>query len=352
MERVKDDPGIFSDYTLWIYNQDWQTDPSYHTCCRLYVLAHKLGSEKLQNSIIDELCKRASRLQLIETTTFAYVYNNTLPGNPLRKLLADFLAWDYGLCRQNLVEVVPQCLYDALKRRPLPFKNPAPFEKPEGYKSSLMNEVVTIFVGPGETPFYIHSQLLTPKSAFFKAALAGPWRESAERVIYLPEDDPKLFGNYVLWVYDYPNPLYPNNVSFSNDELCQLYVLGDKLGSEAWQNMIIDKICKRATRRSDQHVFAIPDSTFEYVYDNTPPGSRLRKVLADFLAWNRFPPSMALVDVAPECLFDAVGRRSVACIPGPAPYCGSGACKEYHVHRNGVACPAFTLSLCTDWEEY
>ena len=48
--------------------------------------------------------------------TFGFVYENTVEGAPLRRLLVDFLVWKLSLKNYGeLVEVAPRCLYDALK---------------------------------------------------------------------------------------------------------------------------------------------------------------------------------------------------------------------------------------------
>ena len=48
--------------------------------------------------------------------TFGFVYENTVEGAPLRRLLADFLVWKLSLKNYGeLVEVAPRCLYDALE---------------------------------------------------------------------------------------------------------------------------------------------------------------------------------------------------------------------------------------------
>ncbi|KAL8637974.1 MAG: hypothetical protein Q9226_009046 [Calogaya cf. arnoldii] len=63
----------------------------------------------------------------------------------------------------------------------------------------LTGKVVTVLVGPTETPFCIHWGLLTSKSSFFNAALTGPWQESTEGKVELADEDPELFSIYVLW---------------------------------------------------------------------------------------------------------------------------------------------------------
>ncbi|KAI4107883.1 MAG: hypothetical protein LQ339_002493 [Xanthoria mediterranea] len=123
---VEEDPELFSTYVLWIYNQDWTVDEtnggkplSSDAHCKLYILADRFGSESLQNQIVDRLRDRAaatrSRFEM-RVKTFGFVDENTVEGAPLRRLLVDFLVWRLSLkLYGELVEVAPQCLYDALE---------------------------------------------------------------------------------------------------------------------------------------------------------------------------------------------------------------------------------------------
>lgn len=123
---MEEDPELFSTYVLWIYNQDWTVDEtnggkplSSDAHCKLYILADRFGSESLQNQIVDRLRDRAaatrSRFEM-RVKTFGFVDENTVEGAPLRRLLVDFLVWRLSLkLYGELVEVAPQCLYDALE---------------------------------------------------------------------------------------------------------------------------------------------------------------------------------------------------------------------------------------------
>ncbi|KAI4283783.1 MAG: hypothetical protein L6R38_001948 [Xanthoria sp. 2 TBL-2021] len=202
----------------------------------------------------------------------------------------------------------------------------------------LTGKVVTILVGTAETPFSIHWGLLTSKSTFFNAALTGSWKESSEGKIRLVEDDPELFSTYVLCIYNQDWTLDQNGKALSSDAHCRLYIMADKFGSEASQNLIIDNLRERATRSK----FEMRFTTFGYVYDNTLPGNPLRKLLADFLAWKlSLPYYKSLVDVAPQCLYDALEvyeKRLSLGSKATTPYHDTVACKNYHIHQDGTSC--------------
>ena len=65
----------------------------------------------------------------------------------------------------------------------------------------MFDTVVEIKVGPRQVLFNVHKGLLCNASSFFKAALDGGIKEVSERQIALPEDDPRTFKRFQLWLY-------------------------------------------------------------------------------------------------------------------------------------------------------
>ncbi|KAL8733768.1 MAG: hypothetical protein Q9166_001962 [cf. Caloplaca sp. 2 TL-2023] len=65
----------------------------------------------------------------------------------------------------------------------------------------LTSLFVTILVGQGETPFYIHRDLLCDRSAHFRAALKGHFKEAKTGQIAFPEEQAETFDLFVYWVY-------------------------------------------------------------------------------------------------------------------------------------------------------
>ena len=153
------------------------------------------------------------------------------------------------------------------------------------------------------------------------------------------EDDPELFAAYVLWVYNQDWTHTHGSEEHPNHVLCALYVLADKYGSEAFQNAIIDEFRARALHPDKD--FHLPLATVGYVYENTLAGTPLRRLLADFIAFeSKIHECQALVELAPQCLFDALERLIVVKNRVPIPYLGDAVCKAYHIHQDGTSCPA------------
>lgn len=63
------------------------------------------------------------------------------------------------------------------------------------------DRVVTILVGPHETKWCLHENLLSGASEFFKSAFNSGFKESLEGKITMPEDDPHAFELFVRWLY-------------------------------------------------------------------------------------------------------------------------------------------------------
>jgi hypothetical protein len=75
-------------YTLSLLNKNSQ--PAYqHRSMALWVLAKRLQMPVLQNDSLDVLEERRRMEGTIQTKTFAYVYANTVKGDPLRLYLVD-----------------------------------------------------------------------------------------------------------------------------------------------------------------------------------------------------------------------------------------------------------------------
>jgi len=140
--------------------------------------------------------------------------------------------------------------------------------------------VIQVGTGAGVHHFHIHQDLICGQSPFFRAALNGDWKESKERKVKLPEDDPDAFHLYSNWLYH--NTLISNNDSecrFKFDE-CRLlgkaYVLGDKLGDFEFMEVVMDGIMDIG-RRSPISLTTLITTA----YDHTPVASPLRCLLID-----------------------------------------------------------------------
>ncbi|KAL8951250.1 MAG: hypothetical protein Q9222_002752, partial [Ikaeria aurantiellina] len=150
---IDEDPNIFRYYILWVYNQPFDEDILDDDCFYLYLMADRLGSEVLQNLVMDIIwdqrqvenydCQKreedsqpSPRTEYpVQPETITHVYENTLPGSMLRSILVDCFAWNENLGDYpELVNTPPEFLYNTLKTctRHLPMRldgEVAPFEQ-------------------------------------------------------------------------------------------------------------------------------------------------------------------------------------------------------------------------------
>ena len=184
--------------------------------------------------------------------------------------------------------------------------------------------VVTIFVGPARIKWSLHENLLSATSDFFRSAFNGGFKESTDDTLALPEDDPAAFELFVRWLYgkalspaagglnnstgsgaaaslssgsgtaaSSASPsastsltilLPPDRCRTTIQDYLRLYVLASKLLVEEPENTVVDitqGYYKVGTRRPD-----IRD--VQYVYDNTPPGAGMRRLLKERITLGLF----------------------------------------------------------------
>jgi hypothetical protein len=91
------DPGTFTEFLNWVYRGTIfqnQLHPPLIELFRLWVLADKFEVPELQNLVVTH-CKKKLDYQkngVVATNTINYVYNNTVPGSPLRQMTVDTFA--------------------------------------------------------------------------------------------------------------------------------------------------------------------------------------------------------------------------------------------------------------------
>lgn len=143
---------------------------------------------------------------------------------------------------------------------------------------------IEVKVGEGEKQetFDVHEALITPRSLFFKKAMSGSWKESEDRIVNLPEEDPEIFKIYVHHLYTgsvavIPEPLPAVTGRPVKWIICRLYVLAEKLQDVKAKNSAIEALlaeCREKYKYPGQ-------SSVSTIYNGTLPGSMARKVLVD-----------------------------------------------------------------------
>ena len=137
-------------------------------------------------------------------------------------------------------------------------------------------------VGPEEQCFYVHPSILAAHSEFLKSALKEEWTEGKDRVIKLPEDDPEIFYIYVQWLYTGTIFTKTKEEAHSFDHLVDLYLLGEKMLDQVFQNRVMDALVS-ATRERDENGkrYFHDDLCIDKLYRNTPKNALARQFMVD-----------------------------------------------------------------------
>jgi hypothetical protein len=90
----------------------------------------------------------------------------------------------------------------------------------------------------GEKVFYIHEGTLTSTSKFFVNAMKPEWRTDPQKPIDLSDDEPERFEVYCQWLYG-RKIAEKEAVSATEFHLAKLYVFGEKIMDETFQNAVL-----------------------------------------------------------------------------------------------------------------
>ena len=159
-------------------------------------------------------------------------------------------------------------------------------------------------MGKGLHPgrFSIHEEIICARSEFFKRALNGKWTESEERVVKLPEDDPKTFSIYTNLVYtglvltdNLDKPRTVTTICDEFDVLGKLYVLCEKLQDRAAKNSAVESLLEVSEETDERDNVTVPRfDTIMLVYQGTCAGSLGRRLVVEL--WRNLP-----VDYLTKC---------------------------------------------------
>lgn len=168
------------------------------------------------------------------------------------------------------------------------------------FASSFTGDFVTIVVGGGNgivaETFTAHESLLCESSPFFRAALEKQWKESMEKKIYLPEDDPAVLNACLQWLYGHMIQFSAMN-SKPRDEwttqdasdahyfLAKCYVFGEKMQQDGFCNdaisailHLVDEGCKGSDGTSKVKIFPSHGAICA-IYNGTSRDSPARKMM-------------------------------------------------------------------------
>jgi hypothetical protein len=148
-------------------------------------------------------------------------------------------------------------------------------------------------VGDEEVIFSVHEVLVRASSSFFDKTMAGGWKESVQRTIKLPDDEPKILALYTHWLYYGTLPVFcdepglPGNSEYL--DLVKAYVLGDKLLDTLFQDTAIDAIVEKSHSNAQDGKRWYPvGEVIEYAYSNTTESALIRELLVDMYVYHGY----------------------------------------------------------------
>lgn len=140
-------------------------------------------------------------------------------------------------------------------------------------------------VGPEKEAYSVHKALLCFYSDFFRAAFNGSFKEAIESQIELLDVEIQVFEAFQAWLY---SKTLLNTEELENPDrqtylhhaiLAKLWILGDKYQIPLLQNNVVDTMHEKVEKDR-----LTPSVSIALVYENTLPGSCLRRAVIDILA--------------------------------------------------------------------
>lgn len=133
----------------------------------------------------------------------------------------------------------------------------------------MQTDSFTILVGPEKCLYKVPEGRLTMHSPVFERMCSAPFLESTERVIKLPEEDPCVFENFVVWMYS-SDPHVKYNMG--TEAIFDLAIFAEKYQIFHLKNQISDVI------KRDWKYSSLDSEIINQVYNSVPEGAILRQL--------------------------------------------------------------------------
>jgi hypothetical protein len=145
--------------------------------------------------------------------------------------------------------------------------------------------MVMITVGKPPNPqqiYTIHKEVICNASPFFEKALKEKCLFVDNKTLEIKIDftNPTIFGLFQKWVY-YSKITDANNKLPAVSQIVSLWILADRLQAPALQNLTIQALFGK--------MFCDVPQGFKLLYQNTGPGSPLRRLFIDSVVVRKMP---------------------------------------------------------------
>jgi hypothetical protein len=149
-------------------------------------------------------------------------------------------------------------------------------------------DLVTLLVGPEEQELLAFGHQLSENSDFFKSALKKEWADGQTRTIRLPEDETQTVEQYLDFVRSQVLPT--KTIELANHlrdtdsyvTIFRLYTFGERVLNTSIRNAVIEETLRlRDILDGDSMCWLPSDDSVEVIYEGTPEGSAVRRLLVD-----------------------------------------------------------------------
>jgi hypothetical protein len=164
--------------------------------------------------------------------------------------------------------------------------------------------------------FDVHIALITERSDFFKKALIREWKEAAEKVVKLPDDDPEVFAIYLHHLYTGELAVKPEEQYYAADDyvktyqdFAHLYVFAEKVQDIGTKNAVIRAMLDAGRIVLPNRANICPGSNIiRIIYKGTPAGCPARRLLVDFWTYRAVGVWFKSSDLHVEFMQDLLAR--------------------------------------------
>ncbi|SMR49747.1 unnamed protein product [Zymoseptoria tritici ST99CH_3D1] len=312
IDLAAEDPGIFTIFVYWLYRGCIPPPGEgldYTTLCKLWVFGDARSVPLLQNAAMALLIRRAATTRSAPSNSVDYIYSNTMPDSPLRRVLIDLVkkvagrkilpsakewpkdalldlaeaVWTDGSVMTATVALASfkakdYCVPKKTSSQSTPHHHVVagywhlismapPSVRGKGPTSEMYDEIVEITVGIGKSKktFKVHKGIVCHYSGYFDKALNGDFKEGKTGKIMLPEEEVGLFQRLVHWLYSGEIELEALAENGWDSMLSRLWVLADRRDIPLLMNMCIDALLGRIAQK-----WEVPNgSVMNRVYENT-----------------------------------------------------------------------------------
>ncbi|KAK3676223.1 hypothetical protein LTR78_003973 [Recurvomyces mirabilis] len=224
---------------------------------------------------------------------------------------------------------------------PLSMKTPPPSTLDQYPPTEALDTIIELKVGqhPNIKSFFVHKDLITFFSGFFRAAICGNFAEAASGVVNLPTEDADTVAAFISLLYFRILPVSSGETS-KFWPICTLWILADRWETPIMANALIDHMRDQAVT-----LWIHPSNLLNLMYENALESPGLRrfatmvvvavlsnkklKEMQETFEWS----SDVRLGILQELLSHGTDRKLV----GREELAMLDLC-QYHQHKEGVRC--------------